>query len=156
MTAVGAPTQGGHSRARGAASRPAGREHVQAIVERARNVSVRAMFMNAIAAALIAVGAYLVLFLQEQVALLQPPPGGSSVVHPPAAVFYSRRVVTRGEVIAAAVHVHEGRVQRVVPCDAPPRSDRVRPRSPLARKPRSDRITANTPLTLSPSLSSRR
>ena len=95
MTAVGAPAQGGHSRARGDVSSAFNDD-------RARNVSARAMFMNAIAAALIAVGAYLVLFLQEQVALLQPPPGGSSVVHPPAAVFYSRRVVTRGEVIAAA------------------------------------------------------
>ena len=109
------------------------------------------MFMNAIAAALIAIGAYLVLFLQEQVALMHSPPGGPSVVHPPAAVFYSRRVVTRGEVIAAAVHVHEGRVQRVVPCDAPPQSDRVRPCSPLARKPRSDRVTGPNEHLRSPS-----
>ena len=94
--------------------------------------------MNALAAALVAVGAMLVFFLQQQVMLLH---GAGLPDVAPSTVLYSRRVVTRGKVLSAAVHVHDGRIQNVVPCDGPPGGiDLVRrattPRERARRDPR--------------------
>ena len=45
---------------------------------------------------------------------------------PALEILYSKRVVTRGAVIAAAVHVSDGRVQSIVPMRNAPKGPKVR------------------------------
>ena len=89
--------------------------------------------------ALIAVvlGTVIALYLQRQMAVLQytasPSPAADQAA--PLAILFSRRVVTPHGVLAAAVHVAGGRIQAIVPCDAPPRNSAVTDYSDLVISP---------------------
>ena len=65
----------------------------------------------------------LAVWSQSQLAALQQP---KSEAAPALEILYSKRVVTRGAVIAAAVHVSDGRVQTIMPMRNAPKGPKVR------------------------------
>ena len=65
----------------------------------------------------------LAIWSQSQLAALQEP---KSEAAPALEILYSKRVVTRGAVIAAAVHVSDGRVQSIMPMRNAPKGPKVR------------------------------
>ena len=63
----------------------------------------------------------------QLVALQQSSEAAPSLESPPSLeILYSRRVVTRGTTISAAVHISDGRVQSIVPMKTAPKGPKVR------------------------------
>ena len=65
----------------------------------------------------------LAVWSQSQLVALQQSSEGAASLE----ILYSRRVVTRGTTISAAVHISDGRVQSIVPMKTAPKGPKVRP-----------------------------